>query len=217
MRGAQDTGLFDAVAKLPETHSAKIAQRAFLAEKGVTGEPSAEVKLAFLKRAADLYFRISSEAIRRHDPNHLVMGARFAGLGGAHPAVWEASGRYCDVVTFNCYPWADLDRNVVLTERGGNAKRITEAFTEQYGYVKRPMLVTEWSFPALDSGLPCTGGAGQRFQTQALRTQATELFAKTMLSLPFLVGYDYFMWVDEPPEGISEAFPELRHFRLHAN
>ena len=213
-RGAQDTGLFDAVAKLPETHSAKIAQRAFLAEKGVTGEPSAEVKLAFLKRAADLYFRISSEAIRRHDPNHLVMGARFAGLGGAHPAVWEASGRYCDVVTFNCYPWADLDRNVVLTDCGGNAKRITEAFTEQYGYVKRPMLVTEWSFPALDSGLPCTGGAGQRFQTQALRTQATELFAKTMLSLPFLVGYDYFMWVDEPPEGISDAFPEDSNYGL---
>ena len=213
-RGAQDTGLFDAVAKLPETHSAKIAQRAFLAEKGVTGEPSAEVKLAFLKRAADLYFRISSEAIRRHDPNHLVMGARFAGLGGAHPAVWEASGRYCDVVTFNCYPWADLDRNVVLTERGGNAKRITEAFTEQYGYVKRPMLVTEWSFPALDSGLPCTGGAGQRFQTQALRTQATELFAKTMLSLPFLVGYDYFMWVDEPPEGVVETHPEDTNYGL---
>ena len=213
-RGAQDTGLFNAVACLPETHSARIAQRKFLAEKGVTGEPTDAVKLEFLKYAADLYFRISSAAIRRHDPNHLVMGARFAGLGGAHPAVWEISGKYCDVVTFNCYPWADLDRNVVLTERGGNAKRITEAFTTQYGYVKRPMLITEWSFPALDSGLPCTGGAGQRFQTQALRTQATELFAKTMLSLPFLVGYDYFMWVDEPPEGISDAFPEDSNYGL---
>ena len=76
------------------------------------------------------------------------------------------------------------------------------------------MLVTEWSFPALDSGLPCTGGAGQRFRTQKLRTQATELFAKTMLSLPFLVGYDYFMWVDEPPEGISDAFPEDSNYGL---
>ena len=213
-RGAQDTGLFDAVAKLPETHSARIAQRKFLAARGVTGDAPAAVKLDFLRLAADTYFRVASAAIRRHDPNHLVMGARFAGLGGAHPAVWEVSGKYCDVVTFNCYPWADLDRNVVLTDRGERARRITEAFAEQYGYVKRPMLVTEWSFPALDAGLPCTGGAGQRFQTQALRTQATELFAKTMLSLPFLVGYDYFMWVDEPAAGISDAFPEDSNYGL---
>ena len=213
-RGRQDTGLFEAVAKLPATHPARVAQQEFLAARGVKGAVPAEVKLDFLRLAADRYFRICSEAIRRYDPNHLVMGARFAGLGGAHAVVWEASGKYCDVVTFNCYPWADLDRNVMLTDRGANARQIAEAFTEQYGYVKKPMLVTEWSFPALDSGLPCTGGAGQRFRTQALRTQATELFAKTMLSLPFLVGYDYFMWVDEPPEGISDAFPEDSNYGL---
>ena len=213
-RGRHDTGLFEAVAKLPETHTARIAQKKFLAERGITGTVPNEVKLDFLKLAADIYFRVSSEAIRRHDPNHLVMGARFAGLWGAHPVVWTVAGKYCDVVTFNCYPWADLDRNVMLTDRGMNARRIADAFTEQYGYVKKPMLVTEWSFPALDSGLPCTGGAGQRFQTQTLRTQATELFAKTMLALPFLVGYDYFMWVDEPPEGISDAFPEDSNYGL---
>jgi len=213
-RGRRDTGLFDAVAKLPDTHSAKIAQRKFLEERGVKGTPSADDKLAFLKLAADIYFRVSSEAIRRHDPNHIVMGARFAGLGGAHPVVWEVSGKYCDLVTFNVYPWADIDRNVVTMNRSANAERVADAFTRQYGYVKKPMLVTEWSFPALDSGLPCTGGAGQRFRTQGERTRATELFARTMLSLPFFVGYDYFMWVDEPAEGISDAFPEDSNYGL---
>jgi len=213
-RGAADTGLFDGVAKLLETHPARLAQKKFLAARGVKGTPSAAVKLDFLREAADIYFRVTSAAIRRHDPNHLVMGARFAGLGGAHPVVWEASGRYCDLVTFNCYPWADLDRNVVLTHRGGTAKSVADAFAEYYGYVKKPMLITEWSFPALDSGLPCTGGAGQRFRTQALRTQATELFAKTMLALPYLVGYDYFMWVDQPAAGISDAFPEDSNYGL---
>ncbi len=213
-RGSSATGLFDAVAALPEAHSAKVAQRKFLAERGVKGEPSLEVKLDFLRLAADIYFRVSSEAIRRHDPNHLVMGARFAGLNGAHPVVWEVSGKYCDVVTFNSYPWADLDRNVVLTAQGQHAPRVTEAFAKQYEYAKRPILITEWSFPALDSGLPCTSGAGQRFLTQKLRTQATELFARTMLSMPYLIGYDYFMWVDEPAEGISDAFPENSNYGL---
>ena len=76
------------------------------------------------------------------------------------------------------------------------------------------MLITEWSFPALDSGLPCTAGAGQRFRTQRERTAATELFAKTMLATPSLLGYDYFMWVDEPAEGISDAFPEDSNYGL---
>ncbi|MBP5509706.1 MAG: hypothetical protein J6Z49_02180 [Kiritimatiellae bacterium] len=213
-RGRSDTGLFDAVSNLPPEHSARLAQAAFLKERGVTGTPSKEDKLAFLERAAERYFRISCEAIRRHDPNHLVLGARFAGLGGAHPAVWEIAGRYCDIVTFNCYPWADLDRNVVRMNASPSSETVIEAFTKQYGHVKKPMLVTEWSFPALDSGLPCTGGAGQRFATQAQRTRATELFAKTVLALPFIIGYDYFMWVDEPPEGISDAFPEDSNYGL---
>ena len=213
-RGGLATGLFDAVATLPETHSARRAQKAFLAARGVTGAVSADVKLDFLRLAADTYFRVTSEAIRRHDPNHLVLGARFAGLEGAHPAVWETAGKYCDVVTFNCYPWADLDRNDMRLYRGATSARIVDAFTNRYALVKRPMLVTEWSFPALDSGLPCTSGAGQRFRTQTLRTQATELFARTMLALPCLLGYDYFMWVDEPAAGISDAFPEDSNYGL---
>ena len=213
-RGRLGTGLFDAVMKKPETHSAKAFLLSFLKERGVTDKPSDEVKLEFLKLAAERYFGIASAAIRRHDPNHLVMGARFAGIGGAHDVVWEIAGKYCDLVTFNIYPWADLDRNAVFLSSSAKAKHVTEAFAERYALVKRPMLITEWSFPALDSGLPCTGGAGQRFRTQRERTAATELFAKTMLATPSLLGYDYFMWVDEPEEGISDAFPEDSNYGL---
>ena len=213
-RGARDVGLFDAVSKLPAGHPAKKAQREFLAKRGVKGAASPDVKLDFLRLAAERYFGVASAAIRRHDPNHLVMGARFAGIGGAHDAVWEIAGKYCDLVTFNIYPWADLDRNTVFVHRGANAPRVADAFAERLAIVKRPMLITEWSFPALDSGLPCTAGAGQRFRTQKERTAATELFAKTMLSSPGLLGYDYFMWVDEPAEGISDAFPEDSNYGL---
>ena len=225
-RGARATGLFDAVMKKPASHTAKRALLSFvsdeIARRKLGDAPwdkmprttQDEIKRAFLRMAAEKYFSITSSAIRRHDPNHLVLGARFAGLGGADPVVWEVAGKYCDVVTFNCYPWADLDRNVVLLHGGGNAQRVADAFAERHAVVKKPMLITEWSFPALDSGLPCTSGAGQRFFTQKERTAATELFAKTMLSLPFLIGYDYFMWVDQPAAGISDAFPEDSNYGL---
>ncbi len=35
-----------------------------------------------------------------------------------------------------------------------------------------------------------------------------------MLSLPFLLGYDYFMWVDQPALGISTPFPEDSNYGL---
>ena len=213
-RGARDTGLFDAVTKLPDGHPAKKAQKEFLSSRGVKGAASPEVKLAFLRLAAERYFGTASAAIRRHDPNHIVMGARFAGIGGAHDVVWEVAGKYCELVTFNIYPWADLDRNAVFLHRGSNAPLVADEFAKRYAIVKRPMLITEWSFPALDSGLPCTAGAGQRFRTQKERTAATELFAKTMLASPSILGYDYFMWVDEPEEGISDAFPEDSNYGL---
>ena len=213
-RGARDTGLFNAVAQLPDSHPARQAQRAFLAAKGVKEPVTAEVKLDFLRLAAERYFSATTSAIRRADPNHMVLGARFAGIGGAHEEVWRIAAKYCDAVTFNCYPWADLDRNEMRMSRSASAPRMADAFARLYEVTGRPLLVTEWSFPALDSGLPCTHGAGQRFPTQRLRTRASELFAKTLLALPFMLGYNYFMWVDEPPEGVSDAFPEDSNYGL---
>ncbi len=215
-RGAGDTGLFEAVMKLDASHTAKTALREFLQSRGVAGEPSRDDKRAFLRLAAERYFSAATAAIRRHDPNHLILGARFAGLQGADPIVWEVTGKYCDIVTFNCYPWADLDRNEMRVNSEPTAKTVAQAFTERSALVGKPVLITEWSFPALDSGLPCLRGAGQRFYTQTERTQATALFAKTMLSLPCVIGYDYFMWVDQPARGISKAFPEDSNYGLLA-
>jgi len=241
-RGASETGLFDEVMKKGAAHSAKTALKAFVegrcdrkidvfnaafgtaftrfdellalqALPHATPEARA-LKKAFLAHVADRYFSVTSRAIREADPNHLVLGARFAGTGGADPVVWEVSGKYCDVVTFNCYPMADLDEGRVYTHFGKTGEPVAGHFAKFYGYVKRPMLITEWSFPALDAGLPSVHGAGQRFRTQAERTAATSLFARTMLSLPFLLGYDYFMWVDEPALGISTPFPEDSNYGL---
>ena len=241
-RGASSTGLFDEVMKKDAAHTAKIALKDFVAARcdhkigwfnasfgtRLNGfdellllqtlphatQAQSELKKAFLKVVADRYFSVTSRAIREADPNHLVLGARFAGTGGADPAVWEVSGKYCDVATFNFYPMADLDEGRVYTHFGKTGEPVAEHFAKYYGYVKRPMLITEWSFPALDAGLPSMHGAGQRFRTQAERTEATRLFARTMLSLPFLLSYDYFMWVDEPALGISTPFPEDSNYGL---
>ena len=241
-RGASDTGLFDAAMKKSATHHAKIAIRDLLLKHAdgkldvlnktwgleltkadelleLKALPSATkeqqvIKLAFLRQTAERYFKTIHDAFRKIDPNHLLLGCRFAGIVRNHPVVLEEAGKYSDVVTWNSYITVDLDDGVVYSDMTAARRTMVDTFTEAYGYAKKPIMITEWSFPALDSGLPCTHGAGQRFFTQAERAKATDIYARTLLSMPFAIGYDYFMWVDQPPLGVSLVFPENTNYGI---
>ncbi|MCX7600011.1 MAG: beta-galactosidase, partial [Armatimonadetes bacterium] len=160
--------------------------------------------MAFVAEAAELYFRVTAEALKRHDPNHLNLGCRFAGW--APEPAWRAAGKYCDIVTFNYYGGVDLDTET--------ADGLPDAWVRYYELCGRPMMITEWSFPALDSGLPCTAGAGMRVDTQEQKARCYEVYQRLIFSLPFMVGSDYFMWVDEPALGISSTFPEDSNYGL---
>ena len=171
-------------------------------------------KEAFVEKIADTYFKVLCEAIRTHDPNHMILGCRFAG-GYASKEAWKKAGEYCDVLTFNYYGNVNLEHGVAMDhDSPWTGKTLREAFDVFYEMGQSPMIVTEWSFPALDAGLPSVHGAGQRFRTQPERTKATRIFAETMLRMPYMIGYDYFMWVDEPALGISKKFPEDSNYGL---
>ncbi len=193
-------GMFDAVAALPPEHSARQALDAFRAARPA-GESLATTKEKFLELVAERYFSICTGAVRRHDPNHLILGCRFAGFGGANKIVWEVAGRHCDVVSFNCYPHRDWKTGRLLEKRGG--RPLADVFDEYQAVAKRPFLVTEWSVVGLDAGLPCKHGAGQRTSTQAERARIAEAFARFFMSRPYVVGYDWFMWVDEPALAVN--------------
>ncbi len=205
----KDLTLFDAVRALPENHTARRALEAFAAGRPVDNA----LREDFLRLFAERYFSVLCSAIREADPNHMILGCRFAGpFAQVHPALWEVAGRHCDIVSFNCYPWADIDRGVVLDGKGG--RPVAERFAEIHGWCSRPLMVTEFAFPALDAGRPCFHGAGQRFPTQEGRAAATALFVCTMLSLPYFAGYSYFMFLDQPASGIAEDFPEDSNYGL---
>ena len=210
--GDSSTGLFDLVRTLPESHSARKALEDFVAKSAAAGAPTPDsVKRAFVELVAERYFSTLCAAMRKADPDHMILGCRFAGLNFAKSIV-SACGRHCDVVSLNVYPWADLDAGVVLAERGG--VRLSDALREFHDKAGKPLLLTEWSFPALDSGLPCTVGAGQRFHTQAERVMASEMLLDTIFRLPFFVGHDFFMWQDDPPLGFNKYFHENSNYGL---
>ena len=189
-------------------------EQAFLAATAPPPESAAldAVRDGFLAEIAERYFAVAAEAMRTADPEHLVLGCRFAGRT-PEPAL-AAAGKYNDVYTFNTYPRVDFESAWRPDGAGGTVERVPRELSAMYRVVRRPMIITEWSFPALDSGLPCKHGAGMRVDTQQQKAACYRIFANAMADLPFMVGYHYFMWADEPAPGISSTFPEDSNYGL---
>ncbi len=189
-------------------------EAAFLSDTNVPAASPAleEVREGFLSVIADRYFGVASRALREADPDHLVLGCRFAGQ--APKPVLAAAGQYNDVFTINSYPRVDFENVWLPDGTGGVVERVPRQLAEYHAVVRKPMILTEWSFPALDSGLPCKHGAGMRVDTQEQKAACYRIFANAMADLPFVVGYHYFMWMDEPALGISSTFPEDSNYGL---
>lgn len=140
-------------------------------------------RLDFLRIVAREYFRACYEAIRKYDPHHLILGVRFAGYA-LRPVV-EAMGDFVDVVSFN---WYGFEPPVKMLE-------------ELHRTTGKPVMITEFSFKAMDSGLPNTRGAGQPVPTQKDRADNFEKFVTSLMKLPYCVGYHWFQWSDQPAQG----------------
>jgi hypothetical protein len=229
--GAQ-TGLVDETFKKPFDHPAKKALIEFLQARyptidalnqawGIhetswtdfaasTALPAASSALShrdekdFVKLIAERFFAITTAAIRRIDPHHMILGCRFAGF--MPDGVMGVAGKYCDIVSVNYYGRVDLN--------GGYSPDMPGVMKKYYSEAKRPLMLTEWSFPALDAGLPSQHGAGQRVATQKEKAFCFGVYQRALFSLPFMVGSDYFMWVDEPAQGVSPSFPEDSNYGL---
>jgi hypothetical protein len=138
----------------------------------------------FAGKAALLYFEATKRAVEAADPNHLVLGCRFAYR--PPPSVIEAAGCNVDVVSFNCY---EIDPTAAIDAYAGTGK---------------PCMISEFSFLGRDSGLPNTIGAGPRVATQADRARCLRDFVAAGLSRAMLVGYHWFQHADQPSEGRSD-------------
>ena len=163
-----------------------------------------EALAAFVAEAAGRYFKITTAAVRRHDANHLILGCRFA--HDAPESAWVQAGATCEVVSVNVYPRIDLWHERVI----GNDEHLRRCFA----LCRKPIIVTEWSFPALDAkdtngrAIPSQHGAGMRVDTQEQKANCYAIFQRELFTLPFVIGSHWFMWSDEPALGISSSFPE---------
>lgn len=138
----------------------------------------------FLEVVVERYLRIASQAIRRYDPNHLLLGSRFYGADLLQPEIFRAAGRQLDVVSVNWYhAWTpDPDRLAMWERESG-----------------KPVLITEWYAKGMDSGMANTGGAGWVVKTQRDRGRFYENFTLGLLESKVCIGWDWFKYMDNDP------------------
>jgi len=152
---------------------------------------------AFKGMVAERYFSITAKAVREADPNHLILGCRFHALG-AGPEIIKAAGKWMDVVSINYYYLTPaqnlLPRLVGSVDFSGWMKK----YHELSG---KPILITEFSYRAITSGLPNTKGAPVTVFSQYDRAGRFSKYARNCQSAGYIIGYHWFNYMDEPKEG----------------
>lgn len=138
----------------------------------------------FVEDVYDRYLRVTTAAIRKHDPNHLCLGPRLHGGALKHPGILRAAGRHLDAVAMNVYnKWTPEP----------------ELFEAWRTHLKKPVIVTEFYAKGADSGFANTTGAGWLVETQRDRALFYQNFVLGMLESKMCVGWDWFKYMDNDP------------------
>ncbi len=144
---------------------------------------------AWLTHLSEDYFRLTSQLLKKYDPNHLNLGVRFRGY--APREVVTASRGYTDAQSLNYYV--------------SDARVDESMFTMMNEQSGQPVVISEYSFHALDgrSGDRNTVGFVGQVLDQQARADGYKLFTSRLARVPFVIGADWFQWSDEPASGRS--------------
>jgi hypothetical protein len=158
--------------KLPETDPGRQAAERFLVDLQKQADQITDAdKADFLTLVAKRYYETVTAAIRKHDPNHMVIGSRLHGKC-INDAVFRGSGSL-DVVSMNYYHhW------------GADHEQLARAATLS----GRPILNSEW-YANVDQA-----NAGYLVQTQRQRGLFYTHHALSLLEDPNCVGWHWFKY-----------------------
>lgn len=157
------------------------------------GGNGARVERRILGFLADRYYRVTRDAIRKHDPRRLLLGDRYQSF--YYPEVARASRRYVDVVSTNLNAhWID----------GSVSPCYLRTLHELTG---KPVQVGEFYMCATDnrSGNRNSSAGFPVVPTQRERAEGFRRTALLLAQTPFVVGADWFQYCDEPTKGRADG------------
>ena len=141
----------------------------------------------WLTHVSEAYFRLTTSLIRKYDPNHLILGCRYRGW--VPEEVPLGARNYTDAQSLNYYASDSLlDYQTFRT------------ISEQS---RQPLIISEYSFHALDgrSGNQNHSRFPGQVANQEARAAGYRLMTQHLAQVPYVIGADWFQWMDEPPAG----------------
>ncbi|WP_372936131.1 hypothetical protein [Seonamhaeicola sp.] len=170
---------------LPKDEHGYKAAIKWLKEKDITKDDiTDEHREEFMAFVADKYFSIVSSAIKKYDPNHMYIGARFYANEKNHELFMKTAGKYLDIISNNYYNhWTPDEQDM-------------KNWTDWSG---RPFIVTEYYTKGEDSGMGNTSGAGWIVRTQEDRGLFYQNYNLALIESKNCVGWHYFKYQDNDP------------------
>jgi len=170
------------------TTSTYIFANNFLKQRGVTiSTVTSADNEAFRDSVVNYFYRVTTAAIRKYDPNHLILGSRLNGLSMSDEVTLRACAKYCDVVSVNYYGHWDPDPVYM-----DNLRKFTN---------DKPFMVTEFYIKA-DSAyynsvkFDNLDGGGWIVETQKDRGCFYQNFCIKLLKAQNCVGWLHFKYGD---------------------
>ncbi len=182
--------------ELPEPYAgAREFAEAFMREEGIASKAAitAAHREKFRAAVADAYYRVTTEAVRKADPHHLILGSRLHDWSKYAQGIVAACARYCDVVSLNYYArWQpEPDFMADLAAWCGD----------------KPFIVTEFYVKGDDAsykGRPYAnlGGGGWLVRTQKNRGEFYQNFCLRLLETRNCAGWMHFEYGDSCEGGV---------------
>jgi hypothetical protein len=177
------------VKDLPAGDPSRDAALAFATSKGLTESDcinyttkvTEAIKQEFATLLAEHYFKTVSEAIRKYDTNHLMLGSRFHGRPRTITGVVAASHKYMDVTSVNFY------------DRWSPAEQIAATSWS----ADKPCIVGEFYIKDINQQTVAQSGAGWYVNSQAHRGYFYQNTCIDLLKNKDFIGWHYFRYADD--------------------
>lgn len=147
-----------------------------------------------LAEIADAYYSIAAGALRRHDPNHLVLGDRYGTRAGIPEQVLEAAAAHVDVLSIQTFPGMD---RAVLEE----TLRTVDAWHARTGL---PVLVADTGNWCPTEMSPHRTGSAR---DQAERGVGYAMLAEAFMTRDWCLGWHWCSWLENPVRGFGLKDP----------
>ena len=140
-----------------------------------------QMKQDFAIQLANHYYSVISAAIRKYDPNHLIIGSRLNGRPRAIQGVVNASEKYMDVTSVNFYDKFTPNEQIAYSQWTND----------------KPCIVGEFYIKDVNIFSTTQSGAGWYVNNQASRGDFYQNTCLELLKNKCYIGWQYFKFQDD--------------------